>query len=504
MDNFEYLGKSHPFNLSHLQKNIVDWVVNGTGDAVVNAVAGSGKTATLKAISLYLEPGTGLFLAFNHHIAEELKSKLKNMSISTIHSLGMKSICRKFKNPEVDGSKYRKKLISILEKEDRGSPLNESFSEISKAFELSRLTMTELSDGPFEEMCSNYGIDFDYIEPGEAIPIIKEMMTWGEDLVKCKTIDFTDMVCLPTKLKLPVERYEWVLVDEAQDLNKAQRELVLSARRSSASKQGRMIFVGDRHQAIYGFAGASVTSIDEIKDSVNASEHPLSICYRCPKSHIELAKKIVPEIEPSDIAIEGVIKNVDRGLVQTQIKKGDLVLCRITAPLVELCFELIGAGIGAKIRGMDIGEKLVGIIKKMEKKKGFRFANLFKNLDDYLVDKIEKILKKNGEDYNDPEIKKHEDMVNAIKKITDLSKAKNVSSLCDHIISLFASEKANPVVWLSTVHRAKGLEAETVWILHGELLPLTKMARKPWQIDQEWNLRYVALTRSKSVLNFIV
>jgi superfamily I DNA/RNA helicase len=58
------------------------------------------------------------------------------------------------------------------------------------------------------------------------------------------------------------------------------------------------------------------------------------------------------------------------------------------------------------------------------------------------------------------------------------------------------------VVWLSTIHRAKGDEAERVYILRPDLLPHPR-ARTPQQQEQEQNLRYVAFTRAKEALSFV-
>ena len=55
-------------------------------------------------------------------------------------------------------------------------------------------------------------------------------------------------------------------------------------------------------------------------------------------------------------------------------------------------------------------------------------------------------------------------------------------------------------VTLSTVHRAKGLEAERVIILRPDLLPLA--VERTWEKVQERNVKYVALTRSKRELIF--
>src|SRR5262249_55889188 len=54
----------------------------------------------------------------------------------------------------------------------------------------------------------------------------------------------------------------------------------------------------------------------------------------------------------------------------------------------------------------------------------------------------------------------------------------------------------------STVHKAKGLEFDTVYILKSELMP-HPAAKRGWQLDQEYNIIYVALTRAKQRLYFL-
>jgi superfamily I DNA/RNA helicase len=57
-------------------------------------------------------------------------------------------------------------------------------------------------------------------------------------------------------------------------------------------------------------------------------------------------------------------------------------------------------------------------------------------------------------------------------------------------------------ITLSTIHRAKGREADNVFIIHRELMP-SKMAVESWELEQEQNLMYVAYTRAKHVLTFV-
>jgi superfamily I DNA/RNA helicase len=77
----------------------------------------------------------------------------------------------------------------------------------------------------------------------------------------------------------------------------------------------------------------------------------------------------------------------------------------------------------------------------------------------------------------------------------------SVDDLCAAIDGLFADEGA--AIWLSTVHRAKGLEADRVFVLNPQHLPLRWPEQTAEDERQERNLYYVAMTRSRDTLVFL-
>jgi len=82
---------------------------------------------------------------------------------------------------------------------------------------------------------------------------------------------------------------------------------------------------------------------------------------------------------------------------------------------------------------------------------------------------------------------------------------KNVCPAIDDIlkkIKEFISASDN-CVKLSTIHRAKGLEAERVFILNFDELPYFKPNQKYWENLQEENLKYVAITRAMRELYLV-
>ena len=77
---------------------------------------------------------------------------------------------------------------------------------------------------------------------------------------------------------------------------------------------------------------------------------------------------------------------------------------------------------------------------------------------------------------------------------------KTVNELIDKIKIIF--NDVGEGVCLSTIHKAKGLEADNVFILAKSLMP-SIYARQEWEVISEENLEYVAITRAKKTLQYI-
>jgi superfamily I DNA/RNA helicase len=224
----------------------------------------------------------------------------------------------------------------------------------------------------------------------------------------------------------------------------------------------------------------------------------LSICYRCPTSHIKLAQQIVPSIEARQDALEGILEEVKRDTVPKTVQEGDLIISRRTAPVIKLCIELIAKRIPARVRGRDIGKSLTTIVKEVAKHPNFHFDEFGTFLKDYEEVKVAKLeQKKNAQS----QIESLRDRIQGIEVCYEAFDVDSVEELCFEIESLFSDGRAS--VMLSTVHRAKGLENERVFILEPDKLPLRWQGQQEWELTQEFNLKYVALTRAKHALYFI-
>jgi superfamily I DNA/RNA helicase len=302
-------------------------------------------------------------------------------------------------------------------------------------------------------------------------------------------VDYTDLLWLPYRLRLRPQRYKHVLVDEAQDLSAAQLALALDAR----ARGGRMLFCGDPHQSIYGWIGADPEAYEHIKTVTQATELPLSICYRCPSSHIALAQTLVPTIEAHAAAPAGTITLLDDSALLDAVRPGDLVICRKTAPLVAWCIRLIAHKIPARVRGREIGQELTGLARKLAQLVPWR--RLPEAIAAYEEIEVAQLLR---EDVDVEHIIAVQDRCAALLVCFRSFGVRSVDALCDEIDQLFAD--TGDVVALSTIHRAKGLEAERVFVLEANTLPLRWKRQRPDQHQQELNLLYVALTRAKQDL----
>jgi DNA-binding transcriptional ArsR family regulator len=250
-----------------------------------------------------------------------------------------------------------------------------------------------------------------------------------------------------------------------------------------------------------GFAGADCDSYQKILGT-KAIELPLSICYRCPNSHIELVKKNFPEIPiiASPTAIDGKIEAITEADLWSdkpcRLATGDMVICRKTAPLVSLCIKLISKGIAATVKGRAIGELIKGDLQEIAKMPGFRYSQFNDAVNAYRTAKQERY---EGLDNEEQLCEALKDKLEALTEIyKSQPQATCIAHLEEYIDSLF-SDESSPIT-LSTCHRAKGLEGDRIFIINPRDLPMVWRNQEDWQLEQEHNLLYVALTRSRSEL----
>jgi len=487
---------------SSYQVKIFEFVEKGKGNGLVNAVAGSGKSTTLIQAAKLLPTRNALFVAFNKSIAEELKKKLNNlMEAKTIHALGLQIVKSELKELKTDEKKYKttdeKKYKTIVAQFCPQLKTEEKFL-LEQLINYARYTLTDPEDDEkLALMAEHYNLDLTYFD--QAVPHLSSCLTKGIEVAKQKKqVDLTDMIWLPNVLNLKTSNYDWMFVDECQDLSACQLELILKC----LSDRGRILFVGDPFQAIYGFSGADCESVEKIKERVNAVELPLSICYRCPKSHIELAKEIVPQIEAREDAPEGIVEKIDRStffdLLQVSDERKTLVIGRRTAPLINIYLSLKQEGISAILKGREIKQELIDIVRKVGQLPDFNFSYFRRYLRIYFQDRSEQIRQGSS---SKQKLDYLTDQIKTIESIYSRGESIDINELIDEIEDSFRESSAT--VTLCTVHKAKGLEADRVFIIAPNEIPLLREGQKDWEKQQEIHIKYVALTRSRSELYFV-
>jgi len=477
---------SDVFMPNEYQLDVFDFIKNETGHCVVEAVAGSGKTVTIvKALNLVPVGSRCAFVAFNKHIAEELQKKAPaKVQVMTLHSMGFRAIRDSSGKVTLDDSKIYKIVRGLTEDFDDWKLRSSVVSNVQKIIGLLKGNLLLPTPENIDNIMSHHGIDMpDY---SKFYTIVEK--TFQISLSQSSTIiDFDDMVFLPGWTDMECQKYDYLFVDEAQDLNPAQLSLVLS----SIKDGGRIIAVGDRNQSIYGFRGADVQSIPKIIAHLKATVLPLSITYRCPRCHVEMAQEIVPEIKAAPDAIEGKIIEGNYDNFYDAVQENDLVLCRNNSPLLSPCMNLIQQGRKATIRGRDIGKNLISLIKELKAKD---LDTLYRAVEMWEGTEFAKAVKRG----QNPEA--IEDKANCIKILIDCAKVNSVEELITHIENLFSDSRAE--IAFSSIHKAKGLEANNVFILEPSLMP-SPYAEQEWELIQEENVRYVAITRAKQNLYFI-
>lgn len=467
------------------------------GSFCVNAVAGSGKTTTIVECAKRAPQGLSiLFLAFNKSIVNELQTKLpKSVDCKTLHSHGFRALMRSIKGrTNVNNNKWRDYItgnldtLSSMSFGDDDTTKNSFISNCCNLLDKCRVNLVKGGQTRFiGDIADHFGIDL----LGDEISVVSSCLSIAYRLNN--DIDFTDMITTSVvSAKRFIPKYDLIFVDEAQDLNKAEQDLLLA----SLTPNGRFIAVGDPKQAINGFAGADCDSFHNLARIANNNILPLSVCYRCGKNIINLAKNYT-NIEAAETAIDGVVNTIS--LKDTFLPKGgDMILSRKSAPLVGLCLKLIANGISANVKGRDIAEGLKNLIIKTKAK---TIAKLMEKLDRE-IENTRRRAEKKGQDPNTATMVANiMDKVACIEIIADT--CTNVNEIITKLDNLFADQVSGNFVCLSTIHKAKGLEADNVYIIDPNSLPLVWKGQQPWEREQETNLCYVAYTRAKKQLSFV-
>lgn len=519
------------FEPSEMQANFFTWLAEGEGSAILEATAGSGKTTTAlhgARVVEALQPRASItYVVFAARNAKEAKAKFQDTRVvaGTHHSLAFRAYVRGRGKIDVDDAKSYKVLDEVLPGyakavagkdvrfanwhwDDVRDKLAKGYASIvagrgglvakAKAEGVGYLKPDEPES--WWDLVNHYDLWLDgngVYTMDEAIEIARLVLKKGAE--REELIDFDDMLYMPLIRGTRFFQSDYLLVDEAQDSTAVQIALF---KRMLKPKTGRLIAIGDPYQSVFGFRGAKTGALEAFKREFGCVQLPLTVSYRCSKAAVELAREFSPEITAHEANAEGAVDEMEiKDFVANAkaLRPGkDAILCRNTGPLVGLCYQLISSGVAANVLGREIGKGLVSTIRRMGKVRDL--DELLRRLNRWAEREMNKAL---GQ-HKDSVAQGIEDRRDAIATLAGLlpEDERSVAGLTRRIEEMFTDSENGGVLKLSTIHKAKGLEWDAVYILRPDLMP-SKWAKQEHMQEQERNLQFVAYTRTRDRIVFV-
>lgn len=492
---------------------------------MISAYAGTAKSTTLEMAA----PGVktpALALAFNRKIATELQERLPlNFKSRTLNSLGHLAWIRanNLNSVNLDGNKLGK-VVTAVAREMKTPLLTHQWEEVRsgvKAAMLAGLSPNNMGKPIIQDDIETWrelidpadSSDFDFM-----YDIAWRTLEASIDLARAGQMSYDDQIYCPTILGGAWEKYPRVFVDEAQDLSMLNHEML------KLCSIGPIAAVGDSRQAIYLFRGADSQSMENMRGlRPSWNDLSLTLTFRCPRAIVARQQSHAPGYRAAPGNIDGYVHSfiternpfddeepegwnwsdlqqlMSNIIIDGQPARQLAMLCRNNAPLVSMAFKLIRQGIGCMMLGRDIGRGLIQLTNKLCREDKTAIKDFMKVMDTWYdkecviaitADKPERV-------------EKLTDQVECLKATIEGSSPSTAGDLRAVLQRVFSRE--NGQVVLSSIHRAKGLEWPLVvhldpWRIPSKQAIFADANGDPGPLNQEFNLRYVAETRTKHTL----
>ena len=297
--------------LKNLNDKQYEAVVNTEGPCLVIAGAGSGKTKVLTHKIAYLIgeknalPWNILAITFTNKAANEMKERITNLVGDVAQDIWMgtfHSICVRILRKFIDRLGFDSSFI-IFDTSDQRTLVKTCIKNIGlddKMF-TDRSVLSEISNAKNEMLePEQYTVRANGDFRKEKIALVYEM--YQKRLRENNAIDFDDIINYTIKILMEnpdileyySNKFQYVLVDEYQDTNKAQFTLVTML----ASKNGNITVVGDNDQGIYSFRGADISNILNFeRDFPGTKIIKLEQNYRCTGNILKAANSVIKNNE---------------------------------------------------------------------------------------------------------------------------------------------------------------------------------------------------------------
>ena len=509
------------------QQDIFNAVMNGC-HKIIKALAGTGKTTCLVQVVRILNENkiaSILCIAFAKRDKLVLEERLGTTAkVLTNNGAGHAILASYFNRYTLDnGIGY--KTLNKMFKDDglvdedgkisiKGNIIQAILQLVEKArgtLELSASGKKEPTSADYDTLCGRFDIEIEASQKDLAFQYASLLFRKlaGLEFARVNGVDYAGQMFLPVYHNIhPNKKYKYILVDETQDQSYTNRKMV----EMYLEVGGRIIAVGDDNQAIYGWRGADSEAINLMKGLMETvggeiEEFPLAVCRRCSKSVTRIAKLLVPEIECLDDAPEGqvdYIRSDEAFFADLRTNRKGLVLCRMNAPLISTCLKMLSEGIPSRMAKSDILTDLIRLIEQFsEYDDNCSVPDVLEAALVWLMDSREKYAKRAD---GAKKIATAEDKVNCLNALAEGVKIQNAGDLKKKLNSMFPEDGVNntpeKMLVFSTVHGAKGGEANTVYLYSPE-----KDKSCIW--DADWsgpvdrnNTLYVGVTRAENRLVF--
>lgn len=481
---------------------------------MVDALAGCAKSTTLQMAAPRVRV-PALALAFNKRNAEDLKPRLPgNFTTKTFNSLGFGAVLRATgASARIDDKKLGR-LVSEVAKERRVELSSEQWDELRRL--VSKLMQVGLVPGDagrplapdtpetWSAAADELWIDSDGLDFYR--DLAREILERNNALTRQGVMSFDDQVYYSACIEGQFPKYPMIFVDESQDLSPLNHAQLAQSLRPD----GRLVVVGDPLQAIYAFRGADAESMLKLRGlRPDWADRPLRTTFRCPKAIVARQQAHAPGYTAWHTNAEGSFARLEKSDLREGWDWADVlklaprpgasvfVLCRNTAPLMALAFKLIRNQIGCQVLGRDIGKALVALSRKIAPEDGMGQATCAAAVEAWM-EREAALARANGHEERCASIYDRGECLQAVLE----AGARDAGELRALLDKLFA-RNTGPV--LSTIHRAKGAEADLVlhldpWRIPSKFAKAAALAGDKRQLQQEYNLRYVAETRTRHTL----
>lgn len=475
-------------NPTQEQVAAIEMAVSGK-DCKVTAYAGAGKTSTLKLVGSALGNQSGMYLAFNKAIATEAQSKFEdNVKCKTFHSLAYNSVPR-WLTAKLRGDRIMPyDLAAQLNFADCMLPVaakqQKTIKDLSRNFTAQdQANLVLKAVGMF---CRSTDLEIKKYHIQRVLPdwLDESGATEMKNLILPHAQNYWDKITTQgINIKAEHDHYlkhwalsnpeintDFILFDEAQDADPIMLDVL-------SKQDAQIIYVGDKHQQIYGFRGAV-----NAMQSLQIEQTRLSQSFRFGDNIAQVANIILKNVLDETVPLRGFEKIKD-SVNEISLLDCDAFLYRTNANALSGLLELHAIGRKPKLE-VDTNTLKTQVTDALRlqqgqaAKKGSVFEG-FTNWDEVSI---------YVGDLPQSDITPLVSLINkfeasAILNVLERSTDKNYDCV------------------ISTAHKSKGLEFKKV-ILGGDFFwkKPTKEGEKALSAD-EARLLYVAATRAQKELD---